>query len=160
MTRADSGLVISTSAIRRALVLLVLLAVVAGAVYLGRTFVGRSPAAAEHIDHGAYQAVFLTNGQVFYGKLTIPDGDTYLLTDVYYLVTGDAGQAGRLVKRGGEVQGPREPMVILAKQVLWFENMRDDSEVAGGIRAIRSGQGGPAPTVAPVAPTPRPSASR
>ena len=52
-------------------------------------------------------------GQAFYGKLTIPDADTYLLSDVFYIVPNDTAQ--RLVKRGTEVFGPREPMVILAR---------------------------------------------
>ena len=85
-------------------------------------------------------------------------------------MTTGTGQPERLIKRGAEAFGPREPMVILSRQVLFFENLRDDSEIASGIRAIQSGQGGTAPLgsgapVATLAPasatgTARPSASR
>ena len=157
MTRRDSGaLIISTAAVRRAILFVVFVALIAAAAYYGRGAVLRSPAAADHIDHAAYQVVFLSGGQAFYGKLNIADGDTYLLADVFYLVNNDAGQPGRLVRRGNEVFGPREPMVISAAQVLFFENLRDDSEVVSGIRAIKSGQ---VPTPAPAA-TVRPSATR
>ena len=163
---SDAALVIPMAAVRRVVLLLVGLAAIAGAVYFGRGLIGRLPTAADQIDRGAYQVVFLTTGQAFYGRLSIPDADTYLLSDVYYPVTNDTGL--RLVKRGTEVFGPRDPMVISARQVLYFENLRDDSDIVAGIRAIKSGQGGPAPvgsppagTVAPVATgTPRPSASR
>jgi hypothetical protein len=50
-------------------------------------------------------------------------------------------------------------MVILAGQVLFFENVHDDSEVVTGIQALRAAQGGtatgsPAQSVSPdLAPT-------
>lgn len=164
---SGDAIVISMAAVRRTVLLLVGIAAIAAAVYFGRGLVGRPPTAADQIDHGAYQVVFLTTGQAFYGRLSIPDADTYLLKDVYYPVTNDTGL--RLVKRGTEVFGPRDPMVISGRQVLYFENLRDDSDIVVGIRAIKSGQGGTAPvvgspppaTVAPVATgTARPSASR
>ena len=105
----------------------------------------------------------MNTGQAFYGKLAIVDADTYLLTDVFYLTNDDNGQPTRLVRRGVEVFGPREPMVIVGRQVLFFENLRDDSDLVKGIRAIKSGQV-PAATAAPptaaATPTARPSATR
>jgi hypothetical protein len=118
--------------------------------------VGRS-ALERYIDPKAYQAVFLTTGQVYFGKLTI-DGDVYVLNDVYYVNQPDPATPGQLVKRGNEVQGPRDPMLISARQVLQVENLRDDSQVAQGIRLIQSGQAPPPATPAPT--TPRPSATR
>ncbi|HVR88214.1 MAG TPA: hypothetical protein VHG53_01550 [Candidatus Limnocylindria bacterium] len=157
----------STSAIRRALVLIVVLVALTAAVYVGRDLIARRPAAAAQIDHGAYQAIVLNVGQTYYGKLSIADDETYLLSDVFYFLPAESGQSSRLVKRGGEFFGPREPMIILARQVLWFENVRDDSELANAIRQIKSGQGGPAPAPGPAATaspaltaSPRPSASR
>ncbi len=149
--------------IRRALLLLIGITVIAAAVYVGRGIIGKPPTAADQIDRAAYQVVFMSTGQAFYGKLTIADAETYLMADVYYLVTNETGQPGRLVKRGAEVFGPREPMVILARQVLFFENLRDDSELMNGIRALKAGQGtapgGPVPTAASTQ-SARPSASR
>ena len=164
-TRSSSdAVVISTAAVRRVVLWLIALALLAAAVYVGRGIFNRAPAAADQIDHGAYQAVFLTTGQAFYGKLTIPDADTYLLSDVYYIVPNDTAQ--RLVKRGTEVFGPREPMVIEARQVLFFENIRDDSDVGLGIRALKLGGSTPAAPATTALPLPtttgtaRPSASR
>ena len=169
MTGGDAGaaLVISASALRRAVLLVLMVVAIAGLIYVGRGLIGRPPSAADQLDRNAYQVVFMSTGQAFYGRLTIADAETYLMSDVFYLVTNETGQPGRLVKRGAEVFGPREPMVIFARQVLFFENLRDDSELMNGIRALKAGQGtapgSPAPTVAPTAATTasaRPSASR
>jgi hypothetical protein len=117
---------------------------------------GRS-ALERYIDPKAYQAVFLTTSQVYFGKLTI-DGDVYVMNDVYYVNQPDPATPGQLVKRGSEVHGPRDPMLISAQQVLHVENLRDDSQVAQAIRLIQTGQAPPLATPAPT--TPRPSATR
>ena len=95
--------------------------------------------------------------QSFFGKLTI-DGEVYVLNDVYYVNQPDPATPGQLVKRGNEVHGPRDPMLINVQQVLQVENLRDDSQVAQGIRLIQSGQAPPLATPAPT--TPRPSPTR
>ena len=163
--RSDA-FVIPVRTVRRLIALVVVaLLLAAGAVFASQQqsrLLGS--AAAAQIDRNAYQVVFLTTGQAFYGRLTIADADTYLLADAFYLTNDDSGQPTRLVRRGAEVFGPREPMVIQARQVLWFENLRDDSDLVKGIRAIKSGQVTPpvvtaAPPVAPTA-TARPSATR
>lgn len=155
------------SAIRRSLLLAVgLLALLAAAAFV----YGQRPSlfgnAASQVDRGAYQAVFLVTNQVYFGKLTI-EGDTYLLSDVFYLSQPtESGTASQLLKRGGEPHGPREPMIIPSHSVLYVENLRDDSAVVAGIRSFKSGQSSnPAPvapaTAAPIASqSPRPSASR
>jgi len=76
------------------------------------------------LGHSRYQAVFLTNGSTYFGKLQDQGSDWFLLTDVFYLSTSD--QSGtQLIKRGNEPQGPREPMIIPRDQILFIENMRD-----------------------------------
>lgn len=118
--------------------------------------VGRS-ALERYIDPKAYQAVFLTNASVYFGKLTI-DGDVYVLNEVYYVSQPDPAITGQLVKRGTEIHGPRDPLLISAQQVQQVENLRDDSQVVQGIRLIQTGQAPPLATPAPT--TPRPSATR
>lgn len=117
------------------------------------------------IDKTVYQAVFLLSSQVYFGHLTI-EGDEYLLRDVFYLnPPAEGSQRGQLVKRGNELHGPTEPMIVPARSVLFWENMREDSEVAAAIRLYRSGQlpsavpVTPAPTTAAPTPTPTPSRS-
>lgn len=144
----------------RALIAIVTLVIVIGIVsvtwaHRDQLF-GRS-AMERYIDPKAYQAVFLTTSQVYFGKLTI-DGDVYVLNEVYYVNQPDQQAPGQLVKRGGEVHGPRDPMLISAQQVLEVENLREDSQVVQAIRLIQSGQVPPAASPAPT--TPRPSATR
>lgn len=117
-----------------------------------RVFAGED----RRVDHSTYQAVFLVSSQVYFGKLTI-EGDDYLLRDVFYLNAPQQGSsAGQLVKRGNELHGPVEPMVIPARSVLFIENMRDDSEVIAAIRAFKAGVT-PAPAPATTAPTTTPA---
>jgi cell division septation protein DedD len=155
----DNAIVIPISALRRIFMMLVFLVVLILLVLVVRTQLFRAgvgtlfaPSAAEVIDRNAYQAVFLTNGSTFFGKLE-PQGDQwFLLTDVFYLSVSD--QSGtQLVKRGSESQGPKEPMIIPKDQILFIENLRDDGQVATAIRQFKSGQA-PAATLTPVAPAP------
>jgi hypothetical protein len=164
--RPSSVVVVSTTAIRRVALFFVLVAVVllAAVVWNQRERLFGRPLGAE-IEPAAYQAVFLTGGQVYFGKASAV-GDHYLLSDVFYLATNDgtqSGQAGQLIKRGRELHGPREPMVIPNSSVLFLENLRDDGDVATAIRKFKAGEI-PAATPTPVPPTAtatsRPSASR
>ncbi len=93
-----------------------------------------------------WQAVFLTNNQVYFGRLERSTGDWVELKEVYYLqsqtpqVAGSAPAASpapqlSLVKLGGEVHGPRDAMSIPRSSILFVETLRDDSEV---VKAIRS----------------------
>jgi len=162
------AIVIPVSAVRR---IFVMLLVVIGLILLllvVRTQLFRSgittlfaPSAAEVIDRDLYQAVFLTNGSTYFGKLQQQGDAWFVLTDVFYL-SGSEGAAPQLIKRGSEPQGPREPMIIPQAQVLFIENLRDDSEIVSAIRRFKSGQ--PIATAAPAtaqpgtaAPTARPS---
>ena len=171
MARRDSAIVISTGAIRRVIVALFLIAVIAVAAVFGRQYLQRPPGLGDQIDKAAYQAVFLTGGQVFFGHATVGDG-SLALSDVFYLAPNtdtSQPQLGALLKRGSELHGPREPMLIEQGQILFVENMRDDSQVVAAIKRFKSGEQPPAATPAPATPaaatqtptgTPRPSASR
>lgn len=160
----EDGVVITRSALRRVLLGVViaaatLLALVAFQQRDALAGLLRSPGdPATYVDQGTYQAVFLTGGQVYFGKL-VPRGEVYLMSDVYYLSTPTEAQpAGQLIKRGNEVHGPREPMVILASQVLLIENQRPDSEVMAAIARFKSGER-PSATPPPLGQSPRPSAT-
>jgi hypothetical protein len=142
----DNAIVIPISALRRIFVMLLLLIVLILLVLVIRTQLFRAgvgtlfaPSAAEVIDRNAHQAVFLTNGSTYFGKLE-PQGDQwFLLTDVFYLSVSD--QSGtQLIKRGSEPQGPKEPMIIPKDQVLFIENLRDDSDIVVAIKKFKSGQ--------------------
>jgi hypothetical protein len=168
VSRRDSAVVISTGAIRRLFSLLLVIAVLALVAVFSRQYLQRAPGVADQIDKNAYQAVFLTGGQVFFGHAVAGD-EAIALTDVFYLApstdTAQPQQLGQLVKRGSELHGPREPMVIELRQVLFVENLRDDSQVVAAIKRFKSGEqpaqpSAPAQTQPPATGTARPSASR
>ena len=171
MARRNSAIVISTSAIRRAIALLVVFVLLVLAVVFARPYLQRA-SFGDQIDRASYQAVFLSGGQVFFGRAAAND-ETLSLSDVFYLApntdTSQPQQLGSLVKRGTELHGPREPMLIALRQVIFVENMRDDSQVVQAIKRFKSGEQPVTPTTQPPTPgapaptataTARPSASR
>ena len=170
----ENAIVVPVGALRRIFVGLGILILVIVVILVVRTQLFRAgiatlfaPSAAEVIDRNVYQAVFMTGGQVFFGKLQ-PQGDSYfLLYDVFYLAVSDQGGQGQLIKRGTELHGPKEPMIIPASEVLFIENLREDGNVAIAIKQFHAGTlpiaTAPPITAAPVTPapgTPRPSPTR
>jgi hypothetical protein len=100
-----------------------------------------------------YQAVFLTNGQVYFGKVSKVDGSYVKITDIYYLQvqqtvqpkdakdTSAANQQVSLAKLGGELHGPEDVMFVSRQQVLFWENLKPDGKVAKAISDYKaSGQ--------------------
>lgn len=92
-----------------------------------------------------YQAVFLTNDQVYFGKISSMTGDTITIGDVYYLkqkgstdTTKDQGQSQEVqlakLGAGNEVHNPDNEMRINRTQVLFWENIKDDSQVVKTIK--------------------------
>ncbi len=102
-----------------------------------------------------YQAVFLTNGQVYFGKLSDMSASYATLKDIYYLqVTQPPLQGSQngqqqqqqnqlaLVKLGNELHGPVDTMKINRDQILFFEDIKEDGRV---VQAIREYQKNPPP---------------
>lgn len=93
-----------------------------------------------------YQAVFLDNGQVFFGKLKNVDGEYLVLEEAYYTKKADVPEDATdeqkaaieanvsLAKVGSEVYGPETTMSIRAEQVLFWQNLQADSKVANAIK--------------------------
>ncbi len=90
-----------------------------------------------------YQAVFLDNGQVYFGKITKQKEHTIKLENIYYLqtekknsdeTTNDKTGDLSLVKLGNELHGPEDYMNINREHVLFIEDLRDDSKVVTAIR--------------------------
>ena len=92
----------------------------------------------DFIDPGSYQAIFLTNDQVYFGRLKNINSDYLFLSDVYYAKVNEGG-AGQLVKLGAiEPHKPKDGMIINQDQVLFWENLNDDSPVVNTIRSMQS----------------------
>jgi len=90
-----------------------------------------------------YQSVFLTNNQVYFGKLSKVNSQYPVLTDVFYLQIrqtlqprdqeAPAATNVNLVKLGGEIHGPTDRMVINRDHILFYENLKSDSQVVKAI---------------------------
>jgi hypothetical protein len=98
-------------------------------------------------DFSKYQAVFLTNGQTYFGKVTDANNQTLVLEDIYYLrsaanlqtsgeqaATTTEADNFSLVKLGNEIHGPEDKMSINLSQVLFVEDLKSDSKVVEAIR--------------------------
>lgn len=124
-------------------------------------FFGRSGKVLGASTTSTYQAVFLSNGQVYFGKLS-DRGDWIDLSDIYYLqvtqnlqnaASADASKNAtpatndqkdqastniQLVKLGSELHGPMDTMHIERDKVLFWEDMKSDSKVVQAINQYRS----------------------
>jgi hypothetical protein len=102
--------------------------------------------AEKQVDSKAYQAVFLDNGQAYFGKITTISKDTIILEDIFYLNTGTVDKAGNptaganvsLVKLGGELHKPEDKMVIERKNNAFWENIKSDGAVAKAIKEYKA----------------------
>ncbi|MGH7196854.1 MAG: hypothetical protein ACREGJ_03785 [Candidatus Saccharimonadales bacterium] len=94
-----------------------------------------------------YQALFLTNGQVYFGRLTDVNDSYVKLSEIYYLQvqqpiqpaqqkSGEQPQVS-LAKLGSELHGPEDAMHVSRDQVLFWENLRDDSKVVQAIKQAK-----------------------
>lgn len=100
---------------------------------------------------GSYQAVFLTNGQVYFGKVSDFSNRYVKLNDIYYLilrrelqpqeppVEGEQQPQFTLIKLGNELHGPVDEMVINRDQVLFIEELKSDGRVVQAIQDFRAG---------------------
>lgn len=89
------------------------------------------------------QAVFLTNGQVYFGHTVKSIDKQYLkLKNIYYIQINQPLQASasantntatdteyNLIKLGNEIHGPQDEMLISRSQILFIEDLRDDSQI-------------------------------
>jgi hypothetical protein len=104
-------------------------------------FRSSNPNEAKYIVDNKYQAVFLNNGQVYFGKVTAMNSKYFSLQNVFYLnsttnssdkattTTDTSSNNFTLVKLGCELHGPYDQMVINREQVTFWENLKDDGQV-------------------------------
>lgn len=92
-----------------------------------------------------YAAVFLVNGQVYFGKFDKKSEDELVMKEVYYLQNANNGLSSStsgelpktgftLVKLGQELHGPEDFMYINKSQVLFYEYLRADSQLVQTIQ--------------------------
>lgn len=136
-------------------ILFVVFSVLIAIVLLGSIYLlvaGNRSSIASQIKTNQYQAVFLnsSDGQVYFGKLTVLNRDYYKLTDIYYVrvqtvqpdksTSSSSQQNISLAKLGSEIHGPEDVMFINRNSVMFWENLKEDGQV---VKAIREYQKNP-----------------
>lgn len=134
--------------------LIILLAMVAIFTYLFARWQSENPYG---FDKHQWQAIFLSNNQVYFGKLEIRP-DFYVLTRVFYLQTEEdkkeltAGEAPseskekreegetRLIKLGRELHGPEDRLFVEKSNLLFWENLKADSSIVKSIESYYRGE--------------------
>ncbi len=100
---------------------------------------------ADAINKDAYQAVFLSDGQVYFGKITSMNMAFTEITDIYYLRTGQEVQGGTskastevsLAKLGNELHGPEDKMIIATDKITFIENLKASGNVVTAIQEYK-----------------------
>ncbi|MDP4000099.1 MAG: hypothetical protein Q8Q11_01570 [bacterium] len=104
---------------------------------------------------GKYQAVFLTNGQVYFGKLSGLSGSYVTLKEVYLVQSAEspaAADQGNAPKPSPAPQSqltlsrldqnklihPEQEMIISKSSMLFWENMQDNAEVVKKIEELKA----------------------
>lgn len=96
------------------------------------------------VDGANMQAVFLNGGQVYFGKITDVNSQYIKLANIYYLrvnqtvqpnstTSTSSNQDVSLVKLGCELHGPQDAMVVNQSQVIFWENLKSDGQVAKAV---------------------------
>jgi hypothetical protein len=113
------------------------------AIAIAFSFYFNSSSESKYVDANEYQAVFLNNGQVYFGKVKDLNDHFFNVTNIFYLSTqsaqpasGDKSTGGNkfsLVKLGCELHGPEDQMIINSGQVTFWENLRNNGQVVQAI---------------------------
>lgn len=97
-----------------------------------------------------YQAVFLNDGQVYFGKIHNINDEYVRLSNVYYLQNQSENNVVdpqealenqsdmKLVALASRVHGPEDEMFIKSDNILFFQNLKPDSRVSEAIRGYRN----------------------
>ncbi len=100
--------------------------------------------------NSTWQAVFLSNGQVYFGKVVKADDEVVVLREIYYLQVTQPLQRSNsqekqqptnelsLIKLGNELHGPQDEMRINYQHVLFIEDLKPDSKVVQAIENYKA----------------------
>ena len=98
------------------------------------------------VKRSEWQAVFLNNGQTYFGKVNKENNLVVVLENIYYLQSNmnlqssgkDLKKQGgefALIKLGNEIHGPYDEMFINKSSVNFIENLKANSKI---VKAIES----------------------
>jgi hypothetical protein len=134
-----------------ALLFLITILVVAVVAYIAVG--GPKKAESGYVDNNKLQAVFLNGGQVYFGNIKDLNGKFLSMSNIYYLRVNQQVQPNQsnsaassndisLVKLGCELHGPTDSMVINREQVVFWENLKDDGQVAKAVAEYKKSNPG------------------
>lgn len=148
------------------LAVVVVVIIVLGVLFRDKLFGGSRPATDEQVSD--YQAVFLTNGQVYFGTINSIGKEDVVLNDIFYLQVVQPPLQGTpqdpsqqqaqqqqpqisLVKLGNELHGPIDEMHINRQHILFYEDLKEESQVVQAIKQYKANPQGtvPAPQQTP-----------
>lgn len=112
-----------------------------GVAYFLSTY---NPNESKYILTDKYQAIFLSNGQVYFGKIATLNSRYVDLHNIFYLnsqsqTNGQSNSSTNnnqftLVKLGCELHGPYDQMLINHNNITFWENLQDSSQVVKSIQ--------------------------
>lgn len=120
-------------------VTLLIVAVVAFVSFGGNK---QTRAEGKFVDTSKFQAIFLNGGQVYFGKILNLNDKYVRVSNIYYLKVDQKVQPNQgttsssdvtLVKLGCELHGPSDQMLINREQVVFWENLKSDGQVAKAV---------------------------
>jgi hypothetical protein len=107
---------------------------------------GSPSSEAKHVEKNKLQAVFLSGGQVYFGNIQDLNDSFLRISNIYYLRVNQQVQPDQensnaaasandisLVKLGCELHGPTDEMLVNRDQVIFWENLKDDGQVAKAV---------------------------
>jgi hypothetical protein len=91
------------------------------------------------VGRATYQAVFLANGQTYFGRYYERLGQYAKVENVFYIqqskgAADDAPPESRLVRRGSELHEPTSAMLIAKSAILFVEDLQEGSPIAQFMR--------------------------
>jgi hypothetical protein len=102
---------------------------------------------ASHVNKDLYQAVFLSNGQVYFGKINGLNSRYINMNDVFYLTQNSTSTTSSssstntdytLVKLGcQQIHYPKDQMIINRSQMTFWENLSNDGKVVKSIKEFQ-----------------------
>jgi hypothetical protein len=142
MTDDSIQLAIPRQTVRRIALAVILAALIAVIAFLAVSLAQERSSVGGFVNDDRFQAVFLEDGRVFFGKLVSSKGDYYEMRDAYYVqqVPGKKEKdqpTQEAVARTADLHGPDGRMLIPKDAVLFIENLRRDSQLAETIDRLR-----------------------
>lgn len=93
-----------------------------------------------------YYSFFLTDGQIYIGKISRQDDREINIKDVYYAISDQGvvslnnyikGIDFSLVRVGREIHGPENSVVLNRKKVIFYKNLAPEGKLAEAIKNVK-----------------------